>query len=110
LADDEKAIDDCPEGTGRLIWHGTATVTWSVYKKAVDCGSHELDIVAIDHVVGQCPVNLLCDEVVDGLDVMDHDNDAAGEYQQERNDTEGADNVQTNESDWRSRRGISAQL
>jgi hypothetical protein len=87
LEDDEEAVEDRPERAGRLVGHGASR---DVVERLVGHGG-------VHRALCEVGVAALGDEVVDGLDVEDEGDDAAGKYEEEGDDAESADDVETEE-------------
>jgi hypothetical protein len=87
LEDDEEAVEDRPERAGRLVGNGASrdVVERLVSHGGVHRALRELGMAALGY------------EVVDGLDVEDEGDNAAGKYEEERDDAEGTDDVETEE-------------
>lgn len=80
LEEDEQTVDDGPEDAGGLVGHGAPE-----------------NVVAVEQGGGGKVSRLLVGlEGVDGLDVCDHDEDAAREHEQECDDAQDADAVEAN--------------
>lgn len=89
LENDKEAVEDGPEGTGRLVGDSAAK-----------------DVVHVFHQDNRCTINgrlvssgsfAFHNEFVDGFDVIHKRHNVAREYEQQCDDTENANTIETNE-------------
>jgi hypothetical protein len=100
LEDDEEAVDDGPENASNLVGHCAVPVV-DVSKSSYVGHSNWLNIIAIDQVLG-CDIAALLGSIkrINSFDVFDHDKDAAGKDQDERDYAQEADNIKSKENIW----------
>jgi len=92
LENDQQAGDHSPDSTRRLIWHSASPEKLSMHSTGKESESHSRNIIAVHYrCIITTPVGF---EGVNSLDVGDHDNNGAGEDQDEGDQAEHPDAVQ----------------
>ena len=93
LEEDEEPVEDGPEGAGGLVGDGAVSAVWVGRLVGLDVNFRGgvLDVVLVDgrsRVVGIGEGLAGRDEGVDGLDVLNHAQNAARKEQKERHDAQ----------------------
>jgi hypothetical protein len=87
LNDDEKMVNDGPKGSCGLIWYGTTlgeAIARLLEKQQIDREMHNaLNVITTHHIVCVSRIGHF-EMTIDGVDIMDHYDDAAAEYRHER--------------------------